>query len=78
MTKTTIIKKELNVPTDAMFAVAEIIADNEIDHTIVGVDQDEETITIEVQYSKGDREFIHEMENIIEDHTAEDEEVEEE
>lgn len=78
MTKTTIIKKELNVPTNAMFAVAEIIAHNEITHTIVGVDHDEDTIAIDVEYAKGDREFIHEIENVIEDHTAEDGEEEEE
>lgn len=69
--KTTVIKKELQVPSSAMFAVAEIISDNEITHTITGVDEDEDTIALEVEYSKKERDIIRDIENVIEDHEEE-------
>ena len=64
----TIKLKELEVPVDAMAEVAEILAENEITNTITGVDDDHEVIFIEVEFGKEEKEFIHEIERVIEDH----------
>ena len=64
----TIKVKELEVPVDAMAEVAEILTENEITNTITGVDDDHEFIIIEVEFGKEEKEFIHEIEVVIEDH----------
>ena len=64
----TIKVKELEVPVDAMTEVAEILTENEITNTITGVDDDHEFIIIEVEFGKEEKEFIHEIEGVIEDH----------
>ena len=64
----TIKVKELEVPVDAMAEVAEILAENEITNTITGVDDDHEVIFIEVEFGKEEKEFIHVIERVIEDH----------
>ena len=64
----TIKVKELEVPVDAMAEVAEILTENEITNTITGVDDDHEVIFIEVEFGKEEKEFIHEIERVIEDH----------
>lgn len=64
----TIKLKELEVPVDAMAEVAEILTENEITNTITGVDDDHEVIFIEVEFGKEEKEFIHEIERVIEDH----------
>ena len=64
----TIKVKELEVPVDAMAEVAEILTENEITNTITGVDDDHEVIFIEVEFGKEEKEFIHEIEGVIEDH----------
>lgn len=64
----TIKVKELEVPVDAMAEVAEILTENEITNTITGVDDDHEVIFIEVEFGKEEKEFIHVIERVIEDH----------
>ena len=64
----TIKVKELEVPVDAMAEVAEILTENEITNTITGVDDDHEVIFVEVEFGKEEKEFIHEIERVIEDH----------
>ena len=64
----TIKVKELEVPVDAMAEVTEILTENEITNTITGVDDDHEVIFIEVEFGKEEKEFIHEIERVIEDH----------
>ena len=64
----TIKVKELEVPVDAMAEVAEILTENEITNTITGLDDDHEVIFIEVEFGKEEKEFIHEIERVIEDH----------
>lgn len=64
----TIKVKELEVPVDAMAEVAEILTENEITNTITGVDDDHEVIFIEVEFGKEEKEFIHQVEQVIEDH----------
>ncbi len=72
-----LIEKELHVPANAMMQVASVLTENELAATITGTDDDDETITIEVQYEKGDRAAIHEIEDIIEEHSADDDDDDE-
>jgi len=73
MARISITRKVLDIPSDAMFSIAEIIADNEITHTITGVDEkDGDTIHLEVEYSRDERDAIRDIENIIEDYEEED------
>jgi hypothetical protein len=64
-----LIEKELHVPAVAMMAVANVLNEHELVATITDSDDEDQTITLEVQYEKGDRAAIHEIEDIIEEHT---------
>lgn len=70
--------KELEVPVVAMIQVADLLIENEISHVLVGTDEDNATVTIEVEYSTSDRETIHAIEDVIDDNTAESADDEEE
>lgn len=74
MSTTIITKKEVTVPVAVMAQVANVIIENEITHEIVGSDVDDDTITLELQYTKDEREIIHEIEDIISDYEEESEE----
>lgn len=63
--------KELEVPVSAMIEVADLLIENEISHVLVDTDEDNDTVTIEVEYGTDDRETIHSIEDVIDDHTAE-------
>jgi hypothetical protein len=73
-----LIEKELHVPAVAMMAVANVLSEHELVATITDSDDEDQTITLEVQYEKGDRAAIHEIEDIIEEHTEDSEDDEEE
>jgi hypothetical protein len=76
-----LIEKELHVPADAMMEVASVLREHELTATITGSDDEDDTITLEVQYEKADRAAIHEIEDLIEEHTEDsdyDDEEEEE
>lgn len=64
-----LIEKELHVPAVAMMAVANVLSEHELVATITDSDDEDQTITLEVQYEKADRAAIHEIEDIIEEHT---------
>ena len=74
MSTTIINQKELIIPAGVIAQVSDVIIENEITHTIVGADTDEDTITLEVQFSKDEREIIHEIEDIISDYEEQAEE----
>lgn len=59
-----LIEKELHVPAVAMMAVASVLSEHELVATITDSDDEDQTITLEVQYEKGDRAAIHEIEDI--------------
>ena len=65
MSKTVITKLELSVPAGAIVEVADVLLENEISNQIIGTDADEDTVILEVQYEKEQREVIHEVEDII-------------
>jgi hypothetical protein len=67
-------KKELTIPAGVIAQVSDVIIENEITHQIIGADTDEDTITLEVQFSKDEREIIHEIEDIVSDYEEQAEE----
>jgi hypothetical protein len=71
MSTTIINQKELIIPVGVIAQVSDVIIENEITHTIIGADTDEDTITLEVQFTKDEREIIHEIEDIISDYEEE-------
>ena len=74
----TIKVKELEVPIEVIAEVAELLTDNDITNTITGVDEDYEVLFMEVEYEKEDNQVIHDIEDVIEDFHADDQDDDEE
>ena len=66
--KKTVTTKQLEVPVGALIEVADLLIENEITHQMIATDEDNETITIEVEYDREERDTIHEIENAIDDY----------
>jgi hypothetical protein len=58
--------QELIIPSDAMPEVATILADNELTNEIIGSDEENETVTVEVQYEKEERDTVQEILDLVE------------
>lgn len=69
--------EQFDVPSAAMLEVCALICENDLHHTIMEVDEDADTITLELQYTKQDREVIHQIEDLIADNTDDHEDNEE-
>ena len=54
-----------------MIQVANLLIENEISHILVATDENNDTMNIEVEYGIGERDIIHEIEDAIDDNTAE-------
>lgn len=67
MSKTTITQEELAVPLNAIIEVVGLLLENDISNEIIETDEDEETLTLEINYSKDEREIIHQIKDIITD-----------
>lgn len=63
--------EQFEVPGAAMLQVSSLICDHQLDHHIMDVDDQEEKITLELRYSKQEREVIHQIEDIIADNSEE-------
>ena len=72
--KKTVTTKQLEVPVGVLMEVADLLIENEITHQMVATDEDNDTITIEVEYDRDERDTIHEVENAIDDYEGDDEE----
>jgi len=72
--KKTVTTKQLEVPVGALIEVADLLIENEITHQMVATDEDNDTVTIEVEYDRDDRDTIHEVEDAIDDYEADDDE----
>ncbi len=72
--KKTVTTKQLEVPVGALMEVADLLIENEITHQMVATDEDNDTITIEVEYDRDERDTIHEVEDAIDDYEGDDEE----
>ena len=57
--------RELHVPTDAIAEVATVLTEKELTNRITDSDEDEEMITLEVEYEKDEKEAIREIIEII-------------
>lgn len=68
---------EVNVPSEAMSEVAEIIERSEINASILGQGDEEETITVGFDYSPEQRESMMQILELIEDYNSLDENEEE-
>jgi ribosomal protein S8 len=78
---TIIIKKEIDVPTGILIAVADKLIEYGLAHSITATDEDNDSVTLEVEYGKDEKEVIHEIEDLItdfEEQDAEDGEEDEE
>ena len=67
MSTTIITRKELEVPLGALIEVSDILIENGITNEITGTDEDEDTVTLEVSFTKEERDIIHEVEDLISD-----------
>lgn len=66
---TTIIKrKEIAVPAKLIVEVAGILDEHDLNTTLVGSDEDDDTVTLKIEYSKEERDAIHEIEDLITDY----------
>lgn len=64
--------EQFDVPSAAMLQVSSLICDYQLDHHIMDVNESEGTFTLELQYLRQDREVIHQIEDIIDDHREDD------
>ncbi|WP_343673482.1 hypothetical protein [Chitinophaga sp.] len=76
MTKLT--RLVFGIPANIMLDVCSLICEHELEHTIMEVDKDEDTISLELQYSKQDRKVIHKIEDMIADNSHEEDDDEDE
>ena len=67
MSTTIITRKELEVPLGALIEVSDILIENGITAEITGTNEDEDTLTLEVSFTKEERDIIHEVEDLISD-----------
>ncbi len=74
--RTTIRKEEITVPQGAFAAVAALITEHSLEHTITDADdsEGEETITLSIRYSKDERNAFHEIEDLISEYENRDDE----
>ena len=61
----TITTKEFEMPVSALIEVADILIENELHHNIIATDEENESVTIEIEYEKEDRDAIHQIQDII-------------
>ena len=68
----TITTKEFEMPVSALIEVADILIENELHHNIIATDEENESVTIEIEYEKEDRDAIHQIQDIIDDNEESD------
>jgi hypothetical protein len=76
--KSKIYVQELIIPSDAMLEVATILVDNELTNEIIGSDEENETVTVEVQYEKEERDAVQEILDVVESYEDAEEEDDDE
>lgn len=70
-------KEQFEVPASVMLQVSSLICEHELPHEIIEVDEDDDTITLELQYSRQERSVIHIIEDLIADSSDEEDDDEE-
>jgi hypothetical protein len=69
--------KRLKVPVDGICEVADILAENGITNSLVGSNDDASKVFIEVSYAKDENQFIHEINDVIEEYEDDEEDEDE-
>ena len=76
---TVILKASLAVPSSVIVDVASVLLEHDLQHQIVETDDEEDTITLELEYEREQRDVIHQIEDLINDYEeGEDDDEEEE
>ena len=75
---TIIIETEIEVPTGILIAVANVLIEHSLVHSITATDEDNDSVTLEIQYGRDEKEIIHEIEDLIAEFEAEDAEDDDE
>ena len=73
--------KELEVPVGAIWQVADLLSESELENKIVGVDEDESAVFVEVTYNTENdeqREALKQLNDIIDNYDEEDDDDDEE
>lgn len=78
MPSKTITEKELEVPVAIIAEVANLLCSQQIIPEIIEADEENEIITLSVQFTKEERDTIHQAEDLIADYHDDDDEEEEE
>ncbi|MEC5147776.1 hypothetical protein [Chitinophaga sp. 212800010-3] len=73
----TIIEKDLEVPVAIIVEVANLLCSQEITPEIIEADEKNEIITLSVQFTKEQRDAIHQAEDLIDDYHEEEDDDEE-
>jgi len=73
-----LIKEQFEIPASVMIQVSSLICEHELPHEIIEVDEDEDTITLELQYSRQERSVIHVIEDLIADGSDDDQDDDDE
>ncbi|WP_127125058.1 hypothetical protein [Pseudoflavitalea rhizosphaerae] len=76
MSTTIITRKEINVPLGALLDVAELLLDNDLNSTIIGIDSPADEITLEVEYAKNEKPVIRQIQQLIEEYEEQDDDDE--
>jgi hypothetical protein len=71
-------KEQFDVPSGIMLEVCGLICEHDLHHVIAEVDEEADTIGLEIQYSKQDREVIHQIEDLIADNSDDEDEEDDE
>jgi hypothetical protein len=71
-------KEQFDVPSGIMLEVCGLICEHDLHHVIAEVDEEADTISLEIEYSKHDREVIHQIEDLIADNSDDEDEDDDE
>ncbi|TWF44675.1 hypothetical protein FHW36_101596 [Chitinophaga polysaccharea] len=76
MSSKTTLERELEVPVAIIAEVANLLCGQEITPEVIEADEKDETITLSVQFTKDQRDTIHQAEDLIDDYYEEGEDDE--
>jgi hypothetical protein len=72
MDKQKFTRRDLEVPADVLAEVSVLLLEADITPVITEADEDNDTVTLTVEYDKEQKDTIHEVEEVIEDYYDDD------
>jgi hypothetical protein len=78
MSKLKFTRREMEVPADVLAEVSALLLAADITPVITGADEENNTVTLTVEYDKEQKDAIHEAEEVIENYYDDDGDGEEE